>query len=331
MGTFSLPEQIFSISSGKQFSETALKVFHVQYHALPLYKRYCDLLGKTPGTVHVVSEIPLLPIEAFRDGDVYCGSLPPEITFRSSGTGGMLRSRHPVAEAAHYRKSALTAFDLFFPGNPVVWAYTPGYNDNPDSSLIWMLKALVDRDTSGWSRFLPLGKKIDQSALDTVNKSGRKLVLFGAAFGLLDMAEHFPARLPNDAVVVETGGMKTYRKEMRRNEMHAIISDAFGVPEGAVQSEYGMCELLSQAYTRNGIHFETPPWMKLQVVKNDDPFEAEEPGKPGRLAVIDLANLYSCSFLLTGDRAVQTDAGVEILGRWNAYDLRGCNFLLEES
>jgi hypothetical protein len=272
----------------------------------------------------------LLPVEAFRDVPVYAAAHPPEKTFQSSGTSGMSRSRHAVANLKLYRESAFRGFDLFFPDNPVILAYTPGYSANPDSSLVWMLEQLIARDASGLSRFLPIHAPISEAQLETIEMSGRPLVLFGAAFGLLEMAERMPVALPEKSVIIETGGMKTYRREISRAEMHRILANGFSVPEGSIQSEYGMCELLSQAYTRDGNHFETPPWMRLSVRHPEQLEREQERGLPGRLAVIDLANLYSCPFILTGDRAVVHEKGVEIQGRWNAYDLRGCNFLMED-
>lgn len=277
--------------------------------------------------------LPLLPVEAFRDARVYAaGSHPPELFFQSSGTSTSVRSRHEVAYAQVYKQSIFAGMRRFYPiENMVVLGYTPGYNQNPNSSLIWMINALVEADSSGLSQFLPVGKPIDPNLLKRIENEERSVLLFGAAFGLADIAENHPVSLPEGSIIMETGGMKTYRREMSRDQLHHILAEGFALPEEAIHSEYGMTELLSQAYASGNQGFRCPPWMQVTIRNPFNPLEEVADGEEGLIGVIDLANWASCPFVLTGDRGVRhPDGSFEVLGRWSAYHLRGCNFLLEE-
>lgn len=305
------------------------RVFEHQYRQNPVYHRFCDALGADISAENP----PLLPIRAFKEAKVTCfPDREPEVFFESSGTSGMRRSRHQVADAELYRASLLKGFRHFYPSDhSVIWAYTPGYAENPHSSLIWMLRELIDADESGMSKFLPLGRPLDKELLNAVERSGKQLILFGAAFGLVELAERYPQKLPAGSIVIETGGMKTHRREMTRHEMHQKFSGGFGIPVEQVHSEYGMTELLSQAYATGGEWFRPVPWMQVRIYNPENPLELLPAGQEGLIGIIDLANVHSCSFLLTGDRGVQGRKGrFRILGRWNPKDLRGCNFLVEE-
>jgi hypothetical protein len=221
---------------------------------------------------------------------------------------------------------------MFYPiENMVVLGYTPGYNQNPNSSLIWMINALIEADTTGLSRFLPVGQPISQDLLTQIERSERSVLLFGAAFGLADLAEQHPVELPEGSIIMETGGMKTYRREMSREQLHNLLADGFAVPYESIHSEYGMTELLSQSYSLGDEWFHCPPWMRVSIRDPFNPLQEVAPGEQGLIGVIDLANWASCPFLLTGDRGLQREDGAfQVLGRWSAFHLRGCNFLLEE-
>ncbi len=316
--------------------EKALSLFSFQYHENVVYGRFVDALGIAPSTVTTLEEIPLLPIEAFRDTVVKTGQwTDPELVFQSSGTRGMTRSRHEIFSAGMYQKSILKGFREFYPeydrGELVVLGYTPGYADNPHSSLIWMINELIQHDTSGLSRFLPLDKPLDNDEIQKIAESGRRLMLFGAAFGLLDLIEMGCPALPEDAIVIETGGMKTYKREMMRTELHDRLSASFGISGHNIHSEYGMAEMLSQAYDVGEKGFKTPPWLKITIRDPQNPMQVLKVGEEGLIGVIDLANVYSCSFLLTGDRGVMGwDGRFSVLGRWKTDNLRGCNFLIDQ-
>lgn len=342
------------------FEEKADKVFEHQFKNNTVYRRYCKALDDVSASCHYelavsrlfgVSEsvpenakilmrvqddtytIPLLPIKAFKDTTVTTHSEEEhELLFKSSGTSDMRRSIHKVYDSKLYDQSLLNGFRYFYNlDNAVVWGYTPGYADNPHSSLIHMIQTLIDQDNSGLSRFLPLNEPLNHGAVKEVERQGKQLILFGAAFGLLDLLELQKVVLPSNSIVVETGGMKTHLREVSRGELHRRLAKGFGLDGSRIHSEYGMAELLSQAYTRGGKWFEAVPWMQVSVRDPDNPFEILPPYEEGLIGVIDLANVHSCSFLLTGDKGIMDKKGrFQVLGRWNPKDLRGCNFLIDE-
>ena len=322
-------------SDEKSFEEKALQVFQYQYENNTVYHRYCKALDSKilEQVQDDTADIPLLPIKAFKDADVTTQpEAEPELSFKSSGTSGMQRSTHHVIEASIYHQSILRGFRHFYNlDDTVILGYTPGYADNPDSSLIYMIKKLIDQDESGRSRFLPLDEPLEESEIKKVQKSGKQLILFGAAFGLLDLLEMRQVKLPSNSIVIETGGMKTHRREITKKELHRRLADGFDLDGSRVHSEYGMAELLSQAYATGGQWFRTVPWMQVSIRNPDNPAEKMPPFQEGLIGVIDLANVYSCSCLLTADKGVMDKQGrFKVLGRWNPKDLRGCNFLIEE-
>lgn len=329
------PDHIFD--ERLSFEQKALQVFEHQRLNNPVYKRFCDALNiKDPA---VLSDIPLLPIQAFKDAKVTTilnnSTLNTEhstLIFQSSGTSRMARSRHYIQDPELYRKSILKGMQKFYDLEEyVIWAYTPGYNSNPQSSLIWMLKTLIEKEESGLSKFLELGKPMSKSELLEVQRSGKKLMLFGAAFGLLDILEKNPVRLPEDSVILETGGMKTHRREITKEQLHVKLAEGFGLAETQIHSEYGMTELLSQAYTHGSLWFKSVPWMRVSIRDPKDPIKERPLGEEGLIGVVDLVNLNSCSFILTGDKGIQREDGAfQVLGRWNPQNLRGCNFLIEQ-
>jgi hypothetical protein len=276
--------------------------------------------------------IPLLPIEAFRDACIYASDKTnPDLIFKSSGTSTTIRSTHYIAHAEMYRRSIFSSFQAFYAmENYVILAYTPGYNQNPNSSLIWMLNEFINADSTGLSQFLDIGKPIDESILEKIDSIDKNVMLFGAAFGLVELSEKYSTFLPEGSIVMETGGMKTYRKEMDRSELHNALSDGFGIGLKQVHSEYGMTELMSQAYSTGDQWFKSPPWMRVTIRDPYNPMRLLPPYEEGLIGIIDLANWESCPFILTGDRGIQdTNGRFQVNGRWGDYHLRGCNFLLE--
>jgi hypothetical protein len=273
--------------------------------------------------------VPFLPIEAFKwRGVVNSGSGPVDLTFVSSGTGGP-RSRHPVLDAKVYERSVTVHFAQVFGTGPFeIIAHLPTYraSDEP-SSLLYMVETLISRFGTDRSSFVD-----DSSAFDVAlegHDPGAPMIVFGSAFGLLDLVEESRRRAPAGATIVETGGMKTYRREVTREELHGRLAAGFGVDRTSVRSEYGMCELLSQCYTRGGEVFFPPTWMRFKVVDVDNPELPARDGRPGLLAVCDLANVHSVSAVLTSDLAVERGKGFELLGRADAAEIRGCNFLVQ--
>lgn len=308
------------IRSPAEFAAQEQIVYAYQKANNPFYSRF-------NGGRHV-------PIDAFKRGDMACfPTSEAEIVFRSSGTGGT-RSRHFILRMAVYERSIVTGFRMVFGTDPVLLVtHAPAYS--PDSSLVWMMHALHRTVAATGSGFIDGKPGALERAIENSQSTGTPLILFGAAFGLLDLAESASFRLPPSARIVETGGMKTHRRHVPRPELHGRLGEGFGVPANQISSEYGMCELLSQCWSGIDGLFRSPPWMSWDI---RDPRNPERPcanGEEGILAVTDLANMYSLSFILTEDRAVRrkgpagTD-GFEILGRLSHAELRGCNFLFED-
>lgn len=282
-----------------------------------------------------LDRVPLIPIRAFREAEMAMeppsGQRSPKpVVFESSGTTGQRRSRHLVRDPRIYVRSVLRGFRRFYgPTHPPVMGYLPGYLDNPRSSLVAMLRILDGARPGPGIHGDP-----DEALRSLHAWRDRPFVLFGAAFGLLDLVERagggMPALAPG-SVVIETGGMKTHRREIPRDQLHRRLSDALGIAAEQVHSEYSMCEMLSQAYCRDGEWFEPVPWLKFQVRHPDRPLRSCAPGEEGKLGFIDLANVHSCSFVLTDDRAVADEQGrVKIMGRWERSPSRGCNYMVDK-
>lgn len=321
-------EILFSEELG--FAEKAARVYEYQRSSNPIYRRFCSDLGagEAPGG----APYPLLPVRAFKEKKVISAGREEEsLLFESSGTGRMAPSRHYVADASLYRESLLRTFRSHYPlDRAVLWAYAPGYAEQPHSSLVWMLRELIRESGSPQSGFLPPDGSLGEERVRQAEKSGRIIILFGAAFGLLDLLDEGVSQLPSNSLVIETGGMKTHRREIGRRELHRRLAAGFGLDYSRVHSEYGMAELLSQAYATGGDWFRPPPWMRVRVCDPNDPRRELPPGREGLIGVIDLANVHSCAFLLTGDRGASDGNGkFRVNGRWNPHNLRGCNFMID--
>lgn len=315
-----------------RFEEMAGAVFAFQREANPVYSRYCDeVLGSESSASAIdIARIPFLPVDAFKHAPITTfDPSEADVVFMSSATGRGGRSRHFVRDITIYERAVSAGFEHAFGPDP--WrliAHLPEYAS--DSSLVYMARHLIRDVGASGSGFVLDDLELLYAAIRSSREDGCRILLFGAAFGLVDLAAG-GVELPSSSIVLETGGMKTHRREMSRIDLHELLSQGFGVPREQVRSEYGMCELMSQCYTRGGEIFTPPPFMRTYVVDPSDPGRKMPHGRSGVLAVVDLANLYSCSFLLTGDRAVQHSSGFEILGRLTDAELRGCNFLLENA
>lgn len=317
---------IFSIASEEDFNKAAIDTFRYQYEHTTVYRQFCDLLKKTPENVHTVSEIPFLPIQFFKEHVVLSEEKTETIIFTSSGTTGSVPSRHFVADLSMYEQSFLKGFTKTY-GDPedfVILALLPSYLEREGSSLIYMADRLIQLSQSKESGFYLNDSEALIATLNSVEEEGKKTLLLGVSFALLDLVEQHNFSL-HHTIVMETGGMKGRRKEMIREELHERLTTGFGVE--TIHSEYGMTELLSQGYSKGRGVFECPPWMK---VLTRDPENALDriTGKTGGINVIDLANRYSCSFIATQDLGrSHPDGSFEILGRFDTSDIRGCNLM----
>ena len=309
------------------FETTALEVFHFQFGNNSLYRALVEELKIEPHRVQRITQIPFLPIGFFKSQEVKTGVFDATHIFESSGTTQTVNSRHFVKDISIYRESFIRGFELFY--GPVknwcIIGLLPGYLERTNSSLVWMVNELVHMSRHQRSGFyLYEYDKLNQ-VLDELEGQGQPTLLIGVTFALLDFAEQFRSRLKT-TVVMETGGMKGRKKEITRVETHAILGEKFGLQN--IHSEYGMTELLSQAYAKEKGLFEPVPWMKMLVRSEDDPFAVAAEGA-GLLNIIDLANLYSCSFIATDDVGqVYADGKFEIAGRADNSDLRGCSLLV---
>ena len=323
-----LAERIFNISTQKDFNEITLEVFSYQFQHNPVYHEFCQLLKRNPKNVSRVEDIPFLPIEFFKKKKIISSEKTPEIIFTSSGTTGSATSKHYVTDLNVYEESFLKAFEIFY-GNPediVILALLPSYLERQGSSLIYMADSLIKRSKQPESGFYLNDLETLQHQLKELDKSGKKILLLGVSFALLDLVETYNFDLKN-TTIMETGGMKGRRKEMIREELHQILTEGFGVDK--IHSEYGMTELLSQSYSKGNGVFETPPWMKILIRDPEDALVYLPKHKTGGINVIDLANFNSCSFIATQDLARQiNDDSTEILGRFDNSDIRGCNLLI---
>ncbi len=305
----------------------ALKVFEFQFQNNTVYKTYCSHLGKSPLNVNSVGEIPFLPIEFFKKYKIVSSKKKPEAIFESSGTTSNNTSKHYVADIALYQKSFLNGFNTFYGlvEDYCILALLPSYLEREGSSLVHMVHDLVSKTKHPSSGFYLNNLEDLHDKLLQLKAERAKVLLIGVSFALLDLAEQFPMNL-NDIIIMETGGMKGRRKELIRTELHHILKNAFQVPY--IHSEYGMTELLSQAYSKGNGLFECPPWMKIVTRDTEDPLVTQPYGKTGGINVIDLANVYSCSFIATQDLGKTYANGTfEVLGRFDHSDVRGCNLM----
>ena len=322
-----LENRIFDISTDAEFEATSLEVFRFQYQNNKVYRQFCQLLHKNPENVKDLKHIPFLPIEFFKSKKLLSSEKPPQITFTSSGTTGTSTSKHHVTDLRLYEESFLKAFKEFYgePSDYIFLALLPSYLERTGSSLIYMVDALIKKSGNKNNGFYLDNLEELSNKLEELDKGNKKVFLIGVSFALLNLVEKKSFHL-NNSIVMETGGMKGRRKEMIREELHDILKKGFGVNQ--IHSEYGMTELLSQAYSNGQGIFECPKWMQILIRDPEDALTWQENGKTGGINVIDLANLNSCSFIATQDLGRKKNKEIEILGRFDNSDIRGCNLLL---
>jgi len=321
--------EIFSVKDRNTFNALALNIFKLQAQNCNVYREYIFHLGIDAEAVNEISKIPFLPISFFKSHSVLCSNEPVEITFSSSGTTGMIQSSHHVTDVKLYEQSYQQAFTQFY-GEVTEYCFLallPSYQQRSGSSLIYMVNDLIEKSShpqSGY--FLYNHEDLLQTLLDLKSKK-QKTVLIGVTYALLDFIEQYDIDFP-ELIVMETGGMKGKRKEMVREELHEQLTRGFGVK--TIHSEYGMTELLSQAYALGEGIFTCPGWMQVLIRDTNDPLSLLENGRTGGINVIDLANLHSCSFIATQDLGrINPDKSFEVLGRFDNADIRGCNLLVQ--
>ena len=319
---------IFTIASKKEFEKTTLKVFRHQYDNNTVYRDFCNFLGKDKNNVKQVKEIPFLPIQFFKSHDVVSTADPVKVTFTSSGTTGMVTSRHLVTDTDYYEQSFRLAFSQFY-GNIedyAVLALLPSYLEREGSSLIYMVEDLIQGSNNPDSGFHLHNYDELIAKLTQLDNAGKNVLLIGVTYALLDLIEKQNFNLKN-TIIMETGGMKGRRREMIREELHEVLCSGFGVSK--IHSEYGMTELLSQAYSLGDGIFECPPWMDILIRDTEDALTYIDYGKTGGINVIDLANINSCSFIATQDLGKKyPNQSFEVLGRFDNSDIRGCNLMV---
>jgi phenylacetate-coenzyme A ligase PaaK-like adenylate-forming protein len=319
---------IFSISGQKQFEKIALKVFCFQYENNAVYREFCGYLKVNPADVKSIRQIPFLPISFFKSYSVVSNANPAEEIFTSSGTTGMSASRHFVTDISLYEESYRKGFAQFY-GNIedyAVLALLPSYLEREGSSLIYMAEDLIQLSNNIDSGFYLHNQDELAEKLITLDNAGQNVILIGVTYALLDMVEKYDFNLKN-TIIMETGGMKGKRKEMIREELHEQLCKGFGV--SSIHSEYGMTELLSQAYSLGNGIFECPNWIQILIRDTEDALAYVGNGKTGGINVIDLANINSCSFIATQDLGKKyANNSFEVLGRFDNSDVRGCNLMV---
>jgi phenylacetate-coenzyme A ligase PaaK-like adenylate-forming protein len=318
---------IFNITTAKQFEDAALNIFKYQFENNPVYRSFCDLLYKHPSDITSLENIPFLPIQFFKSHKIITQGATEEKVFTSSGTTGSITSKHYVSNINLYEESFTRGFDYFYGDvkDYVILALLPSYLEREGSSLIYMVDHLIKASKHEESGFYLNNLQDLAKILIELEKKQQKTLLIGVSFALLDLVENYNFDLKH-TIVMETGGMKGRRKEMIREELHHKLKSGFGVDQ--IHSEYGMTELLSQAYSKGNGVFECPPWMKVQARDTEDAFTTLPYGKTGGLNIIDLANVNSCPFIATQDLGrIRPNSHFEVLGRFDHSDIRGCNLM----
>ncbi len=321
-------DTIFSIQNETDFEQAALHVFKHQYINNKTYQRFCNLLGVTKSSVNRIDNIPYLPIEFFKQEKIVSTPSLIDKIFTSSGTTGSITSKHYISDLSVYEKSFRKGFEHFFGDSReyIILALLPSYLERDGSSLVYMVEKLIKDSNHSESGFYLYETEKLVKTLQKNSTENKKTLLLGVSFALLDLVENHDLQLNDKTIIMETGGMKGRRKEMIREELHQILKDGFGVSQ--IHSEYGMTELLSQAYSKGNGIFYCPPWMSISIRNPEDPLTDIGNNKTGGVNIIDLANINSCSFIATQDLGkVYKDGSFEILGRFDHSDIRGCNLM----
>jgi hypothetical protein len=326
-----IEQQVFNIESREMFEAFAMDIFLFQYDRNDIYHRYCDLVQQTPLNTMEAANIPYLPISFFKTHSVYASTQKPEVIFESSGTTANLISRHLLKSLNLYERSFIKTFTRFYgsPEDYCIIALLPSYSERPHSSLIYMVEKLMQLSNHPLNGFHLYDFNKLAANISELNQSHQKILLIGVTYALLDFAESYPMHLKN-TIIIETGGMKGRKKELIRDEVHQKLKQSF--QGGAIHSEYGMTELMSQAYAKTEGKFICPSWMAISIREEDDPVNIVIPNQAtatGAINVIDLANIYSCSFIATEDVGrLYPNGSFEVLGRLDNSDIRGCSLLM---
>ncbi|MHA7056561.1 LuxE/PaaK family acyltransferase [Aquimarina sp. M1] len=323
-----LADTIFTIQNDQDFEKVALRIFQHQYINCRIYQRFCNLLGITKTSVKTTEEIPFLPIEFFKQKKIVSASADIQQIFTSSGTTDSITSKHYVTDVNIYETSFQKGFQFFYGDikEYTVLALLPSYLEREGSSLVYMANTLIKESQHPESGFYLDETEKLITTLKQLSTTGQKTLLMGVSFALLDLVENRRIELQDNTIIMETGGMKGRRKEMIREELHQNLTKGFDVSK--IHSEYGMTELLSQAYSKGDGLFYCPPWMKISTRDTEDALTKMPAGKTGGINIIDLANINSCSFIATQDLGkTYTNGSFEILGRFDHSDIRGCNLM----
>ena len=323
------PDRIFSVSDSLEFEKLSLEIFNYQVSNCGVYGRFVSNIGIDIREVKELNSIPFLPIEFFKSQQVICGGNNATTVFSSSGTTGMTQSMHYVKDIDIYIKSYRKTFNLFYGeiSKYAVLALLPSYLEREGSSLIYMVNDLISLSKHQKSGYFLDNFDLLKQTLGKLKASETPTILIGVTYALLDFVENHSIDF-RELIVMETGGMKGKRKEILRTELHEVLCEGFGVP--AIHSEYGMTELLSQAYSKGSGIFQTPPWMKIKIRDTNDPLTLLGYESTGGLNIIDLANVHSCSFIATQDLGkCYANGSFEVLGRFDNSDIRGCNLLVQ--
>ncbi|HXA00723.1 MAG TPA: hypothetical protein VNW99_01975 [Cytophagaceae bacterium] len=322
----SFKDGLFKINH-HDFNEKALSLFRYQAENNTMYKEYLTNLRVDISSIKDILQIPFLPISFFKHHEVLTGNPVIRLIFSSSGTTGAERSKHYVADPEFYKTVSTEIFRKYYGAikDYIFIALLPSYQENPGSSLIFMINHFMKESSELSPGFLSKNYAKFPSAIQEARSKGKKIILFGVGFALLDLAQELEGIDLSDLIIIETGGMKGRREEMTREELHGILKGAFKLE--FVHSEYGMTELLSQAYSKGNGVFECPPWMKIFIRDINDPFSMSN-SRNGGINIVDLANIDSCAFIETEDLGRKIDKNTfEVLGRFDNSDVRGCNLL----
>jgi hypothetical protein len=320
------PENILQAGAA-DFQSISLQLFHFQYQHNTIYRQYCDALGADTDKVNSIEKIPFLPVSFFKTHKVIADAVrEPALTFESSGTTGEATSRHYVLDAGIYKRSLLQGFEQFY-GSPrqfAILALLPSYLERKNASLVHMARVLMEESGHPANGFYINEWQQLRDVLKAQEQAGQKTLLLGVTFALLDFATAYPMPLRH-TIVMETGGMKGRRTELTRGEVHGMLKQQWQLDQ--VHSEYGMTELLSQAYAAADGIFTCTSTMRVLVRDINDPLDVHETGS-GCLNIIDLANMYSCPFIATEDIGnIRQDGTFEVLGRMDHSALRGCSLM----
>lgn len=320
-------KSIFSISSQKEFEDLALEAFNFQFKNNKVYSKYCKFLNVIPSEITDISNIPFLPIEFFKSHQILSSQEEIKQVFDSSGTTGTIPSKHFITDLNIYESSFLKSFLLFYgkPQDYAIIGLLPSYLERNGSSLVYMVNKLIELSKQKESGFYLNDYENLIKTITQLESEKKPYLLFGVSFALLDIAEKYNIEIKH-GIIVETGGMKGRRKELTRKELHQEFTKSFNTK--SIHSEYGMTELLSQAYSHENEIFNCPPWMKILIRSTDDPLQVNTSGK-GAINIIDLANINSCCFIATSDLGQSFDnSSFKISGRFDDSDIRGCNLLV---